>query len=46
VIVNESVDINDEFYLAIVLDRTYNGPAFISSRKGGMDIEKVAEEDP
>ena len=46
VMVVEGIDIDKEFYLAILLDRTFNGPAIISSRKGGMDIEEVAKTDP
>jgi succinyl-CoA synthetase beta subunit len=32
--------------LAILLDRTAQGPVIISSPQGGMDIEKVAAENP
>lgn len=46
VMVVEGIDIDKEFYLAILLDRTFNGPAIISSRRGGMDIEEVAATDP
>ena len=46
VMIVEGIDIDKEFYLAILLDRKYNGPAIISSRQGGIDIEEVAEKDP
>ncbi len=46
VLVNEGITINSEKYLAILMDRAANGPVIVASAKGGMDIEKVAEEDP
>lgn len=42
----ESIDIARETYVSIVMDRESGGPVFIVSPKGGVDIEKVAEEDP
>lgn len=38
--------IRRESYLAILLDRKQSGAMIVSSRKGGVNIEKVAEEDP
>ncbi len=35
-----------DFYLAILLDRISNGIMLMGSRRGGMDIEAVAAEDP
>jgi len=35
-----------ETYLGILLDRSAQGPLIISSPQGGMDIEKVAAENP
>ena len=35
-----------EFYLALLVDRSSNSVSFVCSRKGGMDIEKVAETTP
>jgi len=32
--------------LAVVLDRTSQGPAFIVSKNGGMEIEEVAKTHP
>jgi succinyl-CoA synthetase beta subunit len=32
--------------LAILLDRSYNGPVIVASSQGGVDIEKVAHESP
>lgn len=42
----ESIDIVRETYVSIVMDRESGGPVFVVSPKGGVDIEKVAEEDP
>src|SRR2546423_794807 len=39
-------DIDEEYYAAILLDRTARKPMAMLSRKGGMDIEAVADEDP
>ncbi|GAA96718.1 uncharacterized protein L969DRAFT_97070 [Mixia osmundae IAM 14324] len=35
-----------EYYLAILNDRSSNGPALVASARGGMNIEDVAKEDP
>ena len=35
-----------ESYLAILLDRKESGAVIVASRKGGVNIEQVAEEDP
>lgn len=37
---------NRELYLAILMDRSHNGPVIVSSPQGGMDIEEVAETYP
>ena len=39
-------DIKKELYLSCLLDRATSKVAFIVSKMGGMDIEKVAEETP
>ena len=46
VYVEEASEIKKELYLSCVVDRTSSKLAFISSVAGGMDIEKVAEENP
>jgi len=46
VMIAEALDIDEEKYFAILLDREYNGPVMIASPQGGMDIEAVAEETP
>jgi succinyl-CoA synthetase beta subunit len=42
----EGLEIESEYYLAILLDRAYRSPVFIASREGGTEIEKVAAERP
>ena len=44
--VEESLNIKREFYLSCLVDRTSSKIAFISSDQGGMDIEKVAADNP
>ena len=44
--IEEASDILKEFYLSCLVDRQASKIAFICSTEGGMDIEKVAEEDP
>ncbi len=44
--IEEASDISKEFYLSCLIDRQSSKIAFISSREGGMDIEKVASENP
>ncbi|GMI14568.1 hypothetical protein TrVE_jg10535 [Triparma verrucosa] len=46
VLVNKGINITDEFYFAILLDRGVGGPCIVASVEGGMDIEAVAEETP
>ena len=40
------VNIKDEFYAAITLDRTKEMDVFMVSSEGGIEIEKVAAESP
>jgi len=44
--IEEASDISREFYLSCLVDRETSKIAFISSTEGGMDIEKVASENP
>ena len=44
--VEVSSNIEKEFYLSCLVDRTTSKIAFISSDQGGMDIEEVATESP
>ena len=44
--IEEASNIDKEFYLSCLIDRETSKIAFISSTEGGMDIEKVALENP
>jgi len=44
--VEESSNIEKEFYLSCLIDRASSKIAFISSDQGGMDIEEVAKKTP
>lgn len=46
VMIAEALDIVKETYLAILMDRAYNGPVIVASPAGGVDIEDVAEKTP
>ncbi len=46
VLIEEGVDIDREFYLGMVVDRTARMPTMIFSPAGGMEIEEVAAETP
>ena len=42
----ETCSIKKEFYLSCLIDRSSSKIAFISSAQGGMDIEKIAKNNP
>jgi len=44
--IEEASDISKELYLSCLVDRASSKIAFISSTEGGMDIEKVASQNP
>ena len=44
--IEESCDIEKEFYLSCVVDRSSAKIAFISSKEGGVDIEEVSKNNP
>ena len=44
--VEQASDIAEEYYAAILLDRTAKKPLAMLSRMGGMDVEEIAEKDP
>jgi succinyl-CoA synthetase beta subunit len=46
VLVEETLPIERELYLGIVVDRATASPVFMASAAGGVEIEKVAEETP
>jgi len=45
-LIEEGVDIKEEIYMSILVDRATSSPVFIASRAGGMDIEEVAAKTP
>lgn len=46
VYIEKAYDIDKELYFCITIDRETGGNTIIASKKGGIDIEKVAEENP
>jgi len=46
VLVEETLDIEKEYYLGIVIDRAGECPVVMASSEGGVEIEKVAAETP
>jgi succinyl-CoA synthetase beta subunit len=46
VLVEETLPIEREIYLGVVLDRALEKPVFMASAAGGMDIEEVAAKTP
>jgi succinyl-CoA synthetase beta subunit len=46
VLVEETLPIEREIYLGVVLDRALEKPVFMASAAGGMDIEEVAANTP
>ena len=45
-LIEETLPIQNELYLGIVLDRVLGKPVFMASASGGMEIEEVAARDP
>lgn len=46
VMIAEALDIDKELYVAILLDRAAGGPVIVTSPRGGVNIEEVAETSP
>jgi len=46
ILVEEALDIANELYLGIVIDRAQEAPVVMASPEGGVEIEKVAAETP
>lgn len=46
VLIEQGLDIQNEYYLAVLMDRVKAAPVIIASDQGGMEIEKVAAENP
>ncbi|MBX5469019.1 MAG: ADP-forming succinate--CoA ligase subunit beta [Thermoleophilaceae bacterium] len=44
--VEQASEIDEEYYAAILLDRTAKKPLAMLSRMGGMDVEEIAAKDP
>ena len=44
--VEKASEIDEEYYAAIVFDRSAKKPMVMLSRMGGMDVEEVADKDP
>ncbi len=45
-LVADAVDIESEYYVAVVMDRAKRRPVVMISREGGVEIEVVAKENP
>lgn len=46
VLVTEAIDIDEEYYVGLIMDRGSRQPMFIVSAAGGVDIEEVADKTP
>ncbi|MEM7052864.1 MAG: ADP-forming succinate--CoA ligase subunit beta, partial [Acidobacteriota bacterium] len=46
VLIEEALDIADELYVSVTLDRQNETLVLMASKEGGMDIEEVAEKTP
>ena len=46
VLIEEGLEIHEELYLGVVVDRSKACPVIMASREGGVEIEKVAAESP
>lgn len=46
VLIAEKVEVEDEWYLSVILDRFYKSPMVIFSPLGGVDIEETAKSNP
>ncbi len=46
VLVEAGLDVQQELYVGVVLDRAIGRPVMITCREGGMDIEEVAARNP
>ena len=45
-LVEERLNIKKEFYLSIILDRTTKKPVLLGTNQGGVNIDKLGEENP
>ncbi len=46
VLVEEKINVQSEFYLSVVMDRSAKKPLVMASTEGGVDIEEVARKTP
>ena len=46
VLVTPAIDIKEEYYIGVIMDRATQAPVVMVSAAGGVDIEQVAEETP
>lgn len=46
VLVEQTMDVERELYLGILIDGSVGAPVMIASQAGGMEIEEIAEESP
>ncbi|MGZ7095048.1 MAG: ADP-forming succinate--CoA ligase subunit beta [Methanobacterium sp.] len=46
ILIEEKVDIQTEYYISVVLDRSAKMPLIMASTEGGVDIEEVARNNP
>ncbi len=46
VLVEEKINIQSEFYISVVMDRSAKKPLIMASTEGGVDIEEVARNSP
>ncbi len=46
ILIEEGMEIKEELYLGVVIDRSKALPVIMASREGGIEIEKVAAESP
>lgn len=46
VLVEEKINIQSEFYVSVVMDRSAKKPLIMASTEGGVDIEEVAKTSP
>src|SRR3954454_18653458 len=44
--VEKASEIDEEYYAAVVFDRSARAPMVMLSRMGGMDVEEIADRDP
>lgn len=46
VLIEEKIDVKDELYVGVVVDRSFGKPVVVVSSEGGVDIEETAKDHP